>query len=112
MSRMKLVLDVVQDLRSLADSLQTLCDALVEHEYADATPAPTPTATPDPTPAAPEKKVTLEEVRAVLAEKSHDGLTAEVRELLQKYGAAKLSGVDPKHYAALLKDAEELTHAT
>lgn len=33
MSRMKLLLDVVQDLRSLADSLQTLCDALVEHEY-------------------------------------------------------------------------------
>jgi len=108
MSRMKLLLDVVQDLRSLADSLQTLCDALVEHEYSDSVPDPVPAATP----AAPEKKVTLEEVRAVLAEKSHDGLTAEVRELLQKYGAAKLSGVDPKHYAALLKDAEVLTRAT
>jgi len=32
--------------------------------------------------------------------------------LLQKYGATKLSGVDPKHYAALLKDAEVLTRAT
>ena len=108
MSRMKLLLDVVQDLCSLADSIQTLCDALVEHEYSDSVPDPAPA----PTPAAPEKKVTLEEVRAVLAEKSHDGLTAEVRELLQKYGATKLSGVDPKHYAALLKDAEVLTRAT
>ena len=108
MSRMKLLLDVVQDLRSLADSLQTLCDALVEHEYSDSVPDPAPA----PAPAAPEKKVTLEEVRAVLAEKSHDGLTAEVRELLQKYEATKLSGVDPKHYAALLKDAEVLTRAT
>lgn len=108
MSRMKLLLDVVQDLRSLADSIQTLCNALVEHEYSDSVPDPTPA----PTPAAPEKKVTLEEVRAVLAEKSHDGLTAEVRELLQKYGATKLSSVDPKHYAALLKDAEVLTRAT
>lgn len=108
MSRMKLLLDVVQDLRSLADSIQTLCNALVEHEYSDSVPDPTPA----PTPASPEKKVTLEEVRAVLAEKSHDGLTAEVRELLQKYGATKLSGVDPKHYAALLKDAEVLTRAT
>lgn len=108
MSRMKLLLDVVQDLRNLADSIQTLCNALVEHEYSDSVPDPVPAATP----AAPEKKVTLEEVRAVLAEKSHDGLTAEVRELLQKYGAAKLSGVDPKHYAALLKDAEVLTRAT
>ena len=108
MSRMKLLLDVVQDLRSLADSIQTLCTALVEHEYSDSVPDPVPA----PAPAAPEKKVTLEEVRAVLAEKSHDGLTAEVRELLQKYGATKLSGVDPKHYAALLKDAEVLTRAT
>jgi len=108
MSRMKLLLDVVQDLRSLADSIQTLCNALVAHEYSDSVPDPALA----PTPAAPEKKVTLEEVRAVLAEKSHDGLTAEVRELLQKYGATKLSGVDPKHYAALLKDAEVLTRAT
>ena len=50
--------------------------------------------------------VTLEQVRSVLAEKSHDGKTEAVRELLQKYGAPKLSAVDPKHYPALLKDAE------
>ena len=48
----------------------------------------------------------------MLAEKSHDGYTDQVRGLLQKYGAEKLSGVDPKHYAALLKDAEVLGHAT
>ena len=40
--------------------------------------------------------------------KSHDGKTEAVRELLQKYGAPKLSAVDPKHYPALLKDAEVL----
>jgi hypothetical protein len=45
-------------------------------------------------------------VRAVLAEKSRAGHTAEVRELLQKYGADKLSAVDPANYEALLKDAE------
>ena len=52
--------------------------------------------------------LTLEQVRAALAEKSHDGKTEAVRELLQKYGAPKLSAVDPKHYPALLKDAEVL----
>ena len=52
--------------------------------------------------------LTLEEVRAVLADKSRAGHTAEIRELLKKYGANKLSGVDPKHYEALLKDAEVL----
>ena len=58
----------------------------------------------------PEKKseLTLEEVRAVLAEKSRAGHTAAIRTSLQKYEAKKLSGVDPKHYEALLKDAEEL----
>lgn len=48
----------------------------------------------------------LEDVRAVLAEKSHAGHTAEVRALLKKYGAAKLSEIDPANYEALMKDAE------
>ena len=48
----------------------------------------------------------------MLAERSHDGYTDQVRGLLQKYGAEKLSGVDPTNYAALLKDAEVLGHAT
>ena len=52
--------------------------------------------------------LTLEEVRAVLADKSRTGHTAEIRELLKKYGASKLSLVDPKHYEALLRDAEVL----
>lgn len=62
--------------------------------------------------ARPEKKtkpaLTLEEVRAVLADKSRAGHTSEIRELLKKYGANKLSLVDPKHYEALLREAEML----
>ena len=54
----------------------------------------------------------MEQVRAVLADKSRAGHTAAVRELLQKYGAAKLSQVDPKHYEALMKDAEVISNAT
>jgi len=60
-------------------------------------------------PASPAKPtLTLEEVRAVLADKSRAGHTAEIRELLKKYGANKLSLVDPKHYEALLREAEVL----
>jgi len=78
-----------------------------------AEPAPAREVPPAPAPAdPPPKAITLEKVRAMLAEKSHDGYTAEVRGLLQKYGAEKLSGVESKHYAALLKDAEVLGHAT
>ena len=108
MSRMKLLLDVIEDMRSLADSLQAVATALCHSDPEDAAaPAPAP-APADP----PPKAIALEEVRAVLAERSHDGYTDQVRGLLQKYGAEKLSGVDPKHYAALLKDAEVLGHAT
>ncbi len=55
-----------------------------------------------------EKPLTLEEVRAVLAEKSRSGHTEEVRELLAKHGADKLSEIDPAEYPALLAEAEVL----
>lgn len=63
----------------------------------------------DAKPAVPtEPTLTLEQVRAVLADKSRQGHTAEIRSLLQKYGATRLSGIDPVHYKALLADAEVL----
>lgn len=109
MSRIKLLVDLADELRSLAQTLDTIADSI----GSSGTPAPAaPDPTPEPQPEPQTKPVTLEQVRAVLAEKSHDGLTAEVRTLLQKYGADKLSAVDPKHYPALMADAEVLGHAT
>lgn len=61
---------------------------------------------PEPTPT--EPVLTLEAVRAVLAEKSRSGFTTQIRELLLKYGADRLSGIDPVHYKALLAEAEVL----
>ncbi len=106
MSKVKLLLDVVTDLRSLADSLQAVADAMAGNEPVDASQPETPAQVPAKKPE--EKTVTLEQVRAVLAEKSHDGFTAEVRGLLEKYGASKLSQIDPNKYAALLSEAEAL----
>ena len=63
------------------------------------------------TPTPPEKAPSLEDVRAVLAEKARDGLTPQVRELLKKYGADKLSSVRPEDYRALMKDVEGITNA-
>lgn len=56
--------------------------------------------------AEPSKKIGLEDVRAVLAKLSQHGKTAEVKDLLTKYGATKLSDVDEGKYKDLLKDAE------
>ena len=104
MSKVKLLLDVVEDLRSLADSVQAVADAMLQNESTvDAEPK-----TPAP---APQQELTLEEVRAVLGEKSRAGFTTEIQALLKKYGAPKLSGIDPKHYEVLLKDVEVLKDA-
>ena len=57
---------------------------------------------------APVTSITLEEVRAVLAEKSRLGSTDKIRELLLKHGASKLSDISPSEYPSLLKSAEVL----
>lgn len=56
--------------------------------------------------AEPSKKIGLEDVRAVLAKLSQHGKTAEVKDLITKYGATKLSDVDEGKYKDLLKDVE------
>lgn len=60
----------------------------------------------DEQPQPPAKGLTLEDVRPVLARKSVEGHTTKVQALIRKYGADKLSQVDPKHYADLLREAE------
>ena len=106
MSRTKLLLDVVEDIRSLADSLQTLANAIAGGDVADEASAAVVESV-----AKPPVTVTLEHVRSVLAEKSHDGLTEQVRGLLQKYGAQKLSAIASDRYPDLLRDAKELNDA-
>ncbi|MFA5638376.1 MAG: rRNA biogenesis protein rrp5 [Anaerovoracaceae bacterium] len=106
MSKIKLLLDVVSDLRSLAESVAAVAEVMAGNEPVEATQAETPVQAKVEKPK--PKAVTLEEVRAVLAEKSQDGYTAEVRGLLEKHGAQKLSQIVPANYAALLADAEEL----
>ena len=106
MSRIKLLLDVVEDMRSLADSIQAVAEALAGNE-------PEPEAAPAATePAPPKPTITLETLRARLGEISRAGYTAAVHDLIQKHGATHLSKVDPKDYDTLLKEAEALTHAT
>lgn len=64
-------------------------------------------------PAVPESapSYTKEDVRGVLAAKSAAGFKKEVKELLEKYGAQQLKQVDPKDYAALIKEAEVIGNA-
>jgi len=102
LSKVKLLLDVVSDMRSLADSIEVVCKAMIE---SDAAPEEAPATKTEP---AKEPEIPLEKVRMVLAEKSQLGFTAQVREIIGKYGADKLSAVDKAYYADILKDAEVL----
>lgn len=108
MSKIKLLLDVVSGMRSLADSLEAVADAMCDTRKVSEETEPQ---TPDHEPTQEvhdEPKLTLEDVRSVLSEISANGHGAEIRELLKKYGQSKLSEIDPKDYPALLKDAEVL----
>lgn len=58
-----------------------------------------------------EKPLTLEDVRAVCADKSRKGFTADVKAILTKHGADKLSDVNPTEYKALLTEVEVLGNA-
>lgn len=58
-----------------------------------------------------EKPLTLEDVRAMCADKSRKGFTADVKAILTKHGADKLSEVDPAEYKALLAEVEVLGNA-
>ncbi len=58
-----------------------------------------------------EKTLSLEDVRAVMADKSRKGYTAEVKALLTKRGVNRLSDIDPKEYAALLAEVEVIGNA-
>ena len=104
MSKMSDMAQTIEELKNAAAVISDAADYLSKMFSGEAPAEAKETAKePEAKPA-----LTLEEVRSVLADKSRAGHTAEVRELLKKYGAAKLSEVDAKHYEALLRDAEVL----
>ena len=55
-----------------------------------------------------EKTYSFTDVRGALAAKSKEGFKEEVKKLISKYGAEKLSDINPDDYAALMKDVEGL----
>ncbi len=89
MKQDELILQVAKDLYQLAEHIDGLFKAK---------------------PALPQEKKTpsIEEVRSVLAEKSQAGKGPEIRKLIVKYGADKLTDLEPSCYEALLQEVEAL----
>jgi hypothetical protein len=113
MSKTKLALDVVTDLRNLAGSIETLVFALESKQMDSAVPVEKketkenkePKKSAQPTKA---KFPTLEDVRAKLAALSQDGKQVQVKELITSLGAKKLSDIPAKKYPELLEEAGKL----
>lgn len=99
MSRIKLLMEVKEDADNLAYSLGTLINILNGDEEKMQVEESTEES---------EKNYSLEEVRRILAEKSRQGHTEKIRELLGKYGAKKLSEIDSSLYKELVSDVEEI----
>ena len=43
-----------------------------------------------------------------MAEKNREGHREKVKAIIHKYGANKLTALDPKHYAEVLKEVGEI----
>lgn len=113
MGRMGELADAVSELKRCGEILIGVSETLTElfsaaepdsHEPPKKPKAAMKEKQPEPEIKAPA----LEDVRAVLADKSRQGYTSEVKEILRRHGAEKLSAVDPADYAAVLAEAEVL----
>jgi len=97
-SRIKLLMEIKEDAENLASSIGVLLTALESDEELPK----------EERVKQEEKTYEIEDVRKILADKSRLGHTAKIRELLEKYGAKKLSEIDPSNYKDLVADVEKL----
>ena len=94
------VRDIIKGNRQKAEGSSAKADA-AEPETAAAKP-------PEPEKPA-QKAYTFVEVRKAFSAKAHEGRTEEVRALITKYGAEKLSAVKEEDYAAIMAELEAIT---
>ena len=98
MSRIKLLMEIKEDAENLASSIGVLLTALESDEELPK----------EEKVKQEERTYEIEDVRKILADKSRLGHTAKIRELLEKYGAKKLSEIEPSNYKDLIADVEKL----
>lgn len=116
MSKMSELSAELDELRKCGETLISISETLREifSTTVDETATSEPKkdkATAKVTPEPEKKSISLTDVRAVLAEKSRKGYTADVKALLLKFGASKLSDINPADYEALLAAAEVFGNA-
>ena len=115
MSKMSELDDAIKELRKCGETLLGVAEALRAlfstpdepinpDEFIEIYNPETDAEQPEPK----DEPVTFVQLRSRLSEISRSGKTAEVKELIAKYGASKLSDIAESDYAAVLAEAEGL----
>lgn len=108
--------EVIETIRKIGEEVLTLADHLEKARMSLGEEAAAAEETPKEKKSPGKKEKTapairLEDVRAVLADISRKGKTAEMKSLLSRHGASKLSDLDPGEYEAILAEAEVIRNA-
>lgn len=115
MSKMKCLLEMVEDMDDLAQALKATADYFVNLAASIKTVAEairdnysTPAEKPKPANIPKPKPLTIEDVRAVLRPRIPIAGQDTIQDLLRKHGAPLLSNIAAEKYTALVEDAKEL----
>ena len=119
MSKIKLLLDVVEDMDDLAQCLKVAADKFCHLAGSiktvaqvirdgDSKPASLPAPKIADPPKPKQKPLAIEEVRDVLRPRIKAAGRDAVQDILRKYGSHLLTEIDPAHYTAIVVDAKEL----
>lgn len=107
MGRMKELAEQVAELKKCGEILIDISETLTQMFLAADVEKPVKEESKNIVAPKEKKKVySFEEVRAVLAAKSRDGHTDEVKAVISSFGVEKLSDIDPSKYEELLQKME------
>lgn len=104
MSKMNELSRALDELTACGEGLIRAANAIREIFSAEAEPEAQPADAPAEAPAG----YTFAEVRKAFSAKSHAGYTEQIRALISRYGADKLSTIKEEDYPALMADLEAL----
>ncbi|MBV1817139.1 hypothetical protein HF847_00190 [Clostridium cochlearium] len=108
MNKTKIIQDIIVNIIGISNNLEALAQVLNESILPISEETKTVEKESSKEEAPKPKQPTLEEVREAMAQKNREGHREEVKAVLLKYGAKKLTSLDEKHYADVLKEVGEI----
>ncbi|RMD03215.1 hypothetical protein D9O40_03480 [Clostridium autoethanogenum] len=108
MNKTKIIQNIIVNLENITDSLEALIKVLNESVNSEEAAVRDSKGEAKLKDTQEQKKPTLEEVRAAMAEKNREGHREEIKAIIVNHGANKLTSLDPKYYAKVLKEVGEI----